>query len=197
MSNNTPTNATHIPGDLRRVIIVGSSGSGKTTLARGISQALGSPHIELDAIRHGPNWTETPDDIFREKVGDATQEDIWVVDGNYSIARDVLWPKATTLIYLDYSVGVIMRRLIARTLRRNIKREVLWNGNKENILDNFKIFSDESVIAYSLKNHWRLRRDFTRLFEHPDYAHVQKLRFRTPRATEEWLKGLASQNGHR
>lgn len=186
-----------MPGDLRRVIIVGSSGSGKTTLARGISQALGSPHIELDAIRHGPNWTETPDDIFREKVGDATQEDIWVVDGNYSIARDVLWPKATTLIYLDYSVGVIMRRLIARTLRRNIKREVLWNGNKENILDNFKIFSDESVIAYSLKNHWRLRRDFTRLFEHPDYAHVQKLRFRTPRATEEWLKGLAPQNGRR
>jgi len=179
------------------VIIVGSSGSGKTTLARGISQALGSPHIELDAIRHGPNWTETPDDIFREKVGDATQEDIWVVDGNYSIARDVLWPKATTLIYLDYSVGVIMRRLIARTLRRNIKREVLWNGNKENILDNFKIFSNESVIAYSLKNHWRRRQDFTRLFEHPDYAHVQKLRFRTPRATEEWLKGLASQNGHR
>ena len=197
MSNNTPTNATHIPGDLRRVIIVGSSGSGKTTLARGISQALGSPHIELDAIRHGPNWTETPDDIFREKVGDATQEDIWVVDGNYSIARDVLWPKATTLIYLDYSVGVIMRRLIARTLRRNIKREVLWNGNKENILDNFKIFSNESVIAYSLKNHWRLRRDFTRLFEHPDYAHVQKIRFRTPRATEEWLKGLAPQNGRR
>jgi len=120
-----------------------------------------------------------------------------VVDGNYSIARDVLWPKATTLIYLDYSVGVIMRRLIARTLRRNIKREVLWNGNKENILDNFKIFSNESVIAYALKNHWRRRRDFTRLFEHPDYAHVQKLRFRTPRATEEWLKGLASQNGHR
>ncbi|MQG82714.1 MAG: adenylate kinase [SAR202 cluster bacterium] len=197
MSNNTPTNATHIPGDLSRVIVVGSSGSGKTTLARGISQALGSPHIELDAIRHGPNWTETPDDIFREKVGDATQEDIWVVDGNYSIARDVLWPKATTLIYLDYSVGVIMRRLIARTLRRNIKREVLWNGNKENILDNFKIFSNESVIAYSLKNHWRRRQDFTRLFEHPDYAHVQKLRFRTPRATEEWLKGLASQNGHR
>ena len=197
MSNNTPTNATHSPGDLSRVIVAGSSGSGKTTLARGISQALGSPHIVLDAIRHGPNWTETPDDIFREKVGDATQEDIWVVDGNYSIARDVLWPKATTLIYLDYSVGVIMRRLIARTLRRNIKREVLWNGNKENILDNFKIFTDESVIAYSLKNHWRLRRDFTRLFEHPDYAHVQKLRFRTPRATEEWLKGLASQNGRR
>ena len=197
MSNNTPTNATHIPGDLSRVIVVGSSGSGRTTLARGISQALGSPHIELDAIRPGPNWTEPPDAIFREKVGDATQEDIWVVDGNYSIARDVLWPKATTLIYLDYSVGVIMRRLIARTLRRNIKREVLWNGNKENILDNFKIFSNESMIAYLLKNHWRHRRDFTRLFEHPDYAHVQKLRFRTPRATEEWLKGLASQNGHR
>ena len=193
MPDQTP-NVTHFPDDLKRVVVVGSSGSGKTTLARAISRTLSVPHIELDAIRHGPNWTETPDDIFRQKIDEATQGDRWVVDGNYSVARDLLWPKATTLIYLDYSVGLVMRRLIIRTLRRNIKREVLWNGNTENILDNFNIFSNESVIAYSFKNHWSRRREFTRLFQHSDYAHVQKLRFQTPRATEHWLQELASQN---
>ena len=194
MSNNTPPQESRFSDDLNRVVVVGSSGSGKSTLAKGLSEVLGTPHIELDAIRHGPNWTETPDDIFREKIAEATQVDRWVVDGNYSVARDVLWPKATALIYLDYSVGIVMRRLIARTLRRGITREELWNGNKENLLDNLKIFSNESVIGYSLKNHWRRRRTFTRLFEQPEYAHIQKLRFQSPRATNEWLDGLASKN---
>lgn len=192
MSNNTQPHGTRFPDDLKRIVVVGSSGSGKTTLARAITQTLGVPHVELDAIRHGPNWTETPDDIFREKISEAIQGDRWVVDGNYSVARDVLWPRATTLIYLDYSIGVVMRRLILRTARRSVTREELWNGNRENILDNLKIFSDESVIGYSFKNHWRRRRNFTRLFQHPDYAHIHKMRFRTPRATEEWLERLVS-----
>ncbi|MCH8309410.1 MAG: AAA family ATPase [Chloroflexi bacterium] len=192
MSNNTPPYESHFPGDLKRIVVIGSSGSGKTTLARAISQTLGVPHVELDAIRHGPNWTEMPDDMFREKISEAIQGDRWVVDGNYSVARDVLWPRATTLIYLDYSISVVMRRLIFRTVRRSITREELWNGNKENILDNLKIFSNESVIGYSFKNHWRRRRVFTRLFQHPDYAHIQKIRFHTPKSAEEWVDGLAS-----
>ena len=182
---------------MKRIVVIGSSGAGKSALARELSQVLGVPHVELDAIRHGPNWTETPDDIFREKIAVAIQGDRWVVDGNYSVARDVLWPRATTLIYLDYSISVVMRRLIFRTLRRSIKREVLWNGNTENLLDNLKIFSDESVIGYSFKNHWRRRRDFTRLFQHPDYAHIHKIRLTTPGATEEWLAGLTFRNDDR
>ena len=181
------------PDNLKRIVVIGSSGSGKSTLARELSRVLRVPHVELDAIRHGPNWTETPDEVFRKKIVVAIQGERWVVDGNYSVARAVLWPRATTLIYLDYPVSVVMRRLIVRTLRRNIEREVLWNGNRENILDNLKILSNESVIAYSFKNHWRLRRQFTQLFKRPEYAHIQKIRLHTPRAAEEWLEDLASQ----
>ena len=191
MLDNTPQAESKISDHLKRIVIVGSSGSGKTTLAKGISKVLGNRHIELDAIRHGPNWVETPDDIFCEKIAEATHTGNWVSDGNYSVARDVLWPSATTLIYLDYSIGVVMRRLVSRTLRRSIMREELWNGNRENILDNFKIFSNDSVIAYSFKNHWKRRRKFVELFKHPDYAHIQKLRFYTPEDAEVWLAGLS------
>lgn len=191
MPKNTPPTETHVPDHLRRVVVVGSSGSGKTTLARKLSELLGVTHVELDGIRHGPNWAETPDPIFRERVAEATAGDRWVVDGNYSVARDILWPRATTVLYLDYSISVVMRRLIVRTLRRGVMREVLWNGNTENILENLNVFSDNSAIGWSLKNHWRRRRQFNALFQHPDYAHVEILRFHDPRAVEEWLGALA------
>ncbi|HTE18391.1 MAG TPA: AAA family ATPase, partial [Armatimonadota bacterium] len=45
----------------RRIVVVGSSGAGKSTMAAALSQRLGLPHIELDALRHGPNWVEVPD----------------------------------------------------------------------------------------------------------------------------------------
>ena len=40
---------------MQRVMVVGTSCSGKTTLARGLSGALGVPHIELDALYWGPD----------------------------------------------------------------------------------------------------------------------------------------------
>ena len=116
-----------------RIVVIGTSGSGKTTLARQLARCLDIPHVEFDAIRHGPNWVETPDDTFRELLADALSGESWVADGNYSIARDVVWPRATTLLWLDYLFGVIIWRLLYRTLRRSILREELWNGNREKL----------------------------------------------------------------
>ena len=89
---------------LKRVVVVGTSGAGKTTLAGELARVLGVSHVELDAYRHGPNWTETPDDIFREKISGALTGQDWVVDGNYSVARDIIWTRATTVVWLDYPI---------------------------------------------------------------------------------------------
>ena len=58
--------------------------------------------------------------------------DGWVADGNYSKVRDLVWGSADLLVWLDYALPVIMGRLVSRTLRRLITREVLWNDNREN-----------------------------------------------------------------
>ena len=74
--------------DMDRIVVLGTSGEGKTTLAKEIARILGITHVEFDAYRHGPNWTETPDDIFREQLRTALKGDTWVSDGNYSVARE-------------------------------------------------------------------------------------------------------------
>ena len=117
----------------RRIVVVGTSGAGKTTLASELAHLLNVPHIELDAYRHGPNWTETPDDIFRQKISDSLTGRDWVVDGNYSVARDIVWTRATTVVWLDYSFHVAFSRLFRRTMSRYVKRTELWNGNREDL----------------------------------------------------------------
>ena len=85
---------------MTRVVIVGSTGSGKTTLARQLSRLLDVPHTELDALNWEANWVMAPTDVFRQRTQDALKGDAWVVDGNYSAVRDLVWPRATVLVWL-------------------------------------------------------------------------------------------------
>ena len=116
-----------------RISVVGTSGSGKTTVAFRAAEALGVPHIELDALHWEPNWVEAPRDVFRARVSEATEDDNWVADGNYSKVRDILWEQADTVLWLDYPFHTIFLRLLKRTLRRTYNRERLWNDNRETL----------------------------------------------------------------
>ena len=68
----------------RRIAIFG--GGGKTSLADAIARKLGIRNIELDAIQHGPDWLQTPEDEFSRILEQRINEspDGWVTDGNYS-----------------------------------------------------------------------------------------------------------------
>src|SRR6266571_7794353 len=81
---------------VRRVSVVGSSGSGKSTLASELAARLHVPHVELDAIFHQPGWTPLPEEEFTAAVAAAVAADGWVVDGNYSAVRPLVWARADT-----------------------------------------------------------------------------------------------------
>src|SRR5688572_17726203 len=102
---------------LKRVVMVGTSCSGKTTFARDLAEKLKVHHIELDSINWGPNWTATPIEEFRSLVSAASEPNSWVLDGNYSSVRDIVWTRATTLIWLNYPFHVVARRALGRTFR--------------------------------------------------------------------------------
>jgi adenylate kinase family enzyme len=76
--------------------VVGNSGSGKSTLAAGLAARLGAPFVELDSIFHQPGWTELPRDEFRARVGALAAGEEWVIDGNYTAVRDLVWARPST-----------------------------------------------------------------------------------------------------
>jgi hypothetical protein len=88
-----------------RIVVIGTSGAGKTTLARRIAALLGMPHIELDAVNWQSGWrdlTRHDPEEFVRRVAEAIRAEAWVLDGNYGPVRDMVWQRATHLVWLDY-----------------------------------------------------------------------------------------------
>ena len=180
--------ASGVPGRPYRIVVNGTTGSGKTTVAKRLAELLGLRHVELDAYRHGPNWAATPDALFRENLRAALSGDRWVADGNYSLARDVVWSRAATLVWLDYPINVVMWRLFWRSIRRGVTRQELWNGNRENLWEHF--LTRESLLLWALKTHWRRRRTLPEAFRMREYSHLKVVRLRSPKLTRRWLQTL-------
>lgn len=168
--------------------MIGTTSSGKSTLAEALAKKIGGDFIELDALHWEPNWVEAPDDIFRERVEKAIRAESWVVAGNYSAVRDIVWLRASAVIWLNYPFPTVFWRLLTRTIRRVFTREELWNGNRESFWGHLKLWSDESLFHWLFKTYWRRKREYPLLFTEPQNGHLQVLEFKSPRAADEWLR---------
>lgn len=173
---------------LKRVAVIGTSCSGKPTLARSLAQKLKVPHIELDSIHWRPNWTPMPKEEFKSFVSKAVEPEAWVLDGNYSSVRSILWSRATTLIWLNYSFSIVAQRALSRTVRRIIDRQVLYSGNREIFRQSF--LSKNSILWWAVKTYWRRRREYPQLFKEPAHQHLQVIVFNSPAETEKFLKNI-------
>lgn len=170
----------------RRIAVIGVTGSGKTTLAGQLAAGLNLTHIELDALHWGPNWTTEPVEEFRRKVTEALTADGWVVDGNYSKVRDLIWERADTIVWLDYSLPLILWRQLRRGVRRVYSQEPLWNDNRETWRGLF--FSRDSLFLWAIKTYPKRKREYPALLAEPANAHLRLHRLRSPHETERWLK---------
>ncbi len=173
-----------------RLVVVGVTGSGKSTLAQNLAEKLNLEYIELDALHWLPNWSHLSDEEFRVRVQKATCAPRWVIAGNYSIARDISWPCAEAVLWLDYSLWTVFWQLTFRTFRRWWTKELLWGTNYESLWTHFKLWSDDSLWHWLFKTYWRRKRDYPRLFASPEYSHLKVFRFKTPEETQKWLTGL-------
>jgi adenylate kinase family enzyme len=158
------------------VSVVGNSGSGKTMLGRALAGQLAVPFVELDAIYHQPGWRPLPTQEFRSRVAAIAAGNGWVIDGNYSAVRDLVWSRADTVIWFDLPRRTVMRQIVIRTVSRTATRAELWNGNREPITGLFRRDPQKSIIRWAWTQHGKYRRRYTALAHDPACAHLSFVR---------------------
>jgi adenylate kinase family enzyme len=173
------------PASMNRVIVAGAAGSGKTTLARFLARQLNLPHIEYDGLFWNPGWVYPSDAVVQRRLKSAiAQKPGWVLDGNVLEHRELIWPLADTIIWLDYPMGQVLFRAIQRTFRRCWNRQLLWSKNIESFRHGF--FSRDSFLLWAFSG-WRLRRrDYARILAARESRHLNVLHFRNPRQAQDW-----------
>lgn len=173
---------------MKKVIIVGPSGAGKSTLAVRLAEKLGVEHIELDSIYHQANWQPIDREEFRQIAHEKAEQDGWVFCGSYFSKLGLeFWGKADAVIWLDYPFPLVLSRLVRRTVTRGVKRQELWNGNRESLFRNF--FTSDSVIYWMMGAWNKQKRTFGPIFDDPNsLPGVEMIRLRSPKEMKLFLK---------
>jgi adenylate kinase family enzyme len=174
-----------VPHPVRRVaVITSASGNGGTTFARTLAARLGVPFVELDALNHGPGWTEVTAEELQARVRPVVATDAWVIDGSYrGKLGDLVFDRTDVVVWLDLPVWVWLPRLLRRTFGRIARREELWAGNRETLSGAF--IGRDALIPWTLW-HYRSRRR-----AYPErLARFNLVRLRTPSEVERFLRGL-------
>jgi adenylate kinase family enzyme len=172
---------------MQRINVVGTSCAGKTTLARAIADRLDLPHTELDALFWGRDWTPVPVAEFRERVVRALAGQAWIADGGYEVARDIIWGRADTVIWLDYSLRVVMSRYARRTTHRLHTGEEFWpgTGNRESLRN---VLRRDGLLWWILRTHrGKRQRMQARMSRRTD---LRWIRLTSPDETSRWLRDL-------
>lgn len=170
---------------MRRVAVVGGPGSGKSTLAIALADLVDAAHVELDGLWWQPGWVPAELASFRKRVSELADRDAWVMDGNYldEVGRDIVWPKADTLVWLDIPRPIAVVRTLRRAVVRVVTRRTLWGTNRQG-LSTLGLVSIARLVrrwpAYSVRVEMALRDG-----EYPDLAVV---RLRSDSEVQRWLR---------
>lgn len=186
--DGTPSTA---PSIGRRVVVVGATCSGKSTLAASLAERLDVPFVELDALFWRPGWEESDDATFSAKVVEATAGDGWAVAGGYRrFSERLLWPRAETMVWLDFRLPLVLRRVLARSWRRWRDNELLWGTNHERFWA--QLYHRDSLLYFATKTHRASSRRWLGMMDDPRWAHLDFVQLRGPRETERWLASVTA-----
>ncbi len=186
-----------------RILILGGTGSGKTTLAEALAASVGVPHVELDSLYFGPQFSTAPLDVLRERTREAVAAERWVTDGNKKAVRDLVWPRADTVVWLDYPVAVSLWRLGKRALWRTSKITSEAGTTASDAGSDSRtssgpgagvarqLLSAATGVTTALRSHRGQRTEYPKLFAEPQNRHLAVVRLRSPRATRLWLERVS------
>lgn len=185
------TGRTGVAG-VRRVLVVGSTGAGKTTLAQAVAERLSLPFHEMDALALvAPRWGENPrlvEDVSRISSGPS-----WIFDSfGHPQVRDLLWSRADTIVWLDYSRPLVMRRVLRRSAARTLLRRRVFGGNVETVGG---WFSADHPARWAWSQYGNRRADIAGRCADPRFGPLDVIHFSTPRAASAWLGTVVRTDG--
>jgi adenylate kinase family enzyme len=173
--------------DLKKVLVTGSTGAGKTTLARAVAGCLAIPFHEMDALAFsGPGWQENEQLV--QDVEGITSGPSWVFDSlGYPQVRNLLWSRADTIVWLDYSRPVVMRRVLRRSAARTLFRRRIFGGNVETLAS---WFSADHPARWAWTHYPARRAEIAARCANPRFAPLTVVRLASPREAAAWLAAL-------
>lgn len=170
----------------RRIQIKGSSGSGKTTFATRLSEITGIPYHEGDAIYWRANWAAPTNSEFADRLDKELAGDEWIFDGNYGSQSEFFAKRVETIIILDYSFWLIMRRLLRRCIRDVARKKLMYEHSQQTFRAAF--IGKMGLVPYTIRTFRRRRRQYDDLETNP--GRIQVIRFRYPSEADFFLIDL-------
>ncbi|MBF3345653.1 toxin, partial [Pseudomonas aeruginosa] len=129
-----------------------------------------------------------PHERIEHAVERATTAPRWVADGNYSAVRELLWGRATHVVWLNFGRWTVFSRVLRRTLARGLLRTRLSHGNRESLRMAF--CSRDSILLWSWTTFAGNRRKYTGLREDPRFAHLRWVEVGEPGRVGEVIERL-------
>lgn len=174
---------------MQRVLVGGISGAGKSTMARALARRFDLPYVEIDALHHGAGWVPRPefaDDVARIAAGDR-----WIIDSDgTSVAGDLLWARADTLVWLDLPRWQVMFRVLRRSIWRGLRHAELWNGNRETFLQ----WRDPGhPVRWAWSKHAERRDTIAERAARPAWAHLDVVHLSSAAEARRWVRDVCRQ----
>lgn len=98
--------------------MVGSPGAGKSSLSRQIARALGHPHVELDDLYWGEDWTPVALQQWQHMLQGTLAGERWIVDGHYGDSLALRLQHADSVVHLDLPTHICLWRVSRRAVSR-------------------------------------------------------------------------------
>jgi hypothetical protein len=116
-----------------------------------------------------------------------------VTDGNKSAVRDLVWPRADTIVWLDYPFYVSLWRLAkrARTRTMALSAQAAETDRRAGLPK--QMLAAARGVLTALRSHRGQRRRYPQMFAQPANQHLAVARLRSPRAARQWIARVTAE----
>lgn len=171
---------------MKKILVIGTSGSGKSTHAKQLSEILDIKFFPSDNFYWEESWKITSHEKVLEHIKSVVVQKEWILDGNFETERELVWKLSDCIIWLDYSLTVVIWQVITRNFRWLLTRQTIWSGNRMTFQRAI------SGIRHTIKSYSVKKKNYPLWLE--ELSDTKVYRFSRKQETEKWVQELKQNN---